>query len=164
MQRKMRVNLFFILPCLLCGGPVSAAEEVAINLRGGLIAPPPCVINSGTKIDVNFGERIGVNKVDGKNYRQKIDYAFTCEQNALPWQMTMTLKGGVGFDKAALQTNNESLNIRVYQNNIPFIINSSISIDAGNLPILEAVPISKPDTVLHEGEFFATGTLLIEYL
>lgn len=163
MQNIVKNSLLFILLTLL-NGHLFAAEEVAIKLRGGLIAPPPCTINSGGKIDVDFGERVGVNKVDGKNYRQRVDYAITCEQGALPWQMTLTLKGAVGFDKAALQTNNDNLNIRVYQNNTPFIINSTINIEPGNLPVLEAVPISKPGAVLSEGAFFATATLQAEYL
>jgi len=160
----MKIGLFFFLSGLFPGVPLLAAEEAVMRLRGELITPPPCVIKDGGKIDVDFGERVGVNKVDGKNYRQRVDYEITCEPNTLRWQMVLTLKGAVGFDKAALQTDNENLNIRVYQNNTPFTINSAINIEPGNLPVLEVVPISKPGAVLSEGAFSATATLQAEYI
>lgn len=56
---------YFFLPvvCLLLWSQGSlAAEEVAMQFRGGLIAPPPCVINAGAKIDVDFGSRVGIKK------------------------------------------------------------------------------------------------------
>ena len=49
-----------------------------MQFRGGLIAPPPCVINAGAKIDVDFGSAWD-QKVDGVNYRQAIDYHLDCE-------------------------------------------------------------------------------------
>lgn len=124
-----------------------------MTLHGTLIAPPPCTINGGKKIDVDFGERVGVNKIDGQNYRQTIDYSVTCERGVLPWEMTLTLKGNASFERAALQTNKPELGIRIYQNDMPFIINTPLKIVPGNLPLLEAVPIAKPGSTLIEERF-----------
>lgn len=142
---------------------IEAAEGVKMTLHGTLIAPPPCTINGGKKIDVDFGERVGVNKIDGQNYRQTIDYSVTCERGVLPWEMTLTLKGNASFERAALQTNKPELGIRIYQNDTPFIINTPLKIVPGNLPLLEAVPIAKPGSKLIEGAFSAAATLQADY-
>ncbi|WP_242526794.1 fimbrial protein [Serratia ureilytica] len=161
MNKNMTAIFIFFLAAPYA--PLEAAEGVKMAFRGGLIAPPPCTINGGKKIDVDFGDRVGVNKVDGQNYRQTLDYSITCERGALPWQMTLTLKGGVSFERATLQTNKPDLGIRIYQNDMPFIINTPLNIVPGNLPLLEAVPIAKPGSTLTEGAFSATATLQADY-
>lgn len=162
MNKNITAALIFLLAVPYAS--IEAAEGVKMAFRGGLIAPPPCTISGGKKIDVDFGDRVGVNKVDGQNYRQTIDYSITCEPGALPWQMTLTLKGGISFERAALQTNKPDLGIRVYQNDTPFIINTPLNIVPGNLPLLEAVPVVKPGATLTEGAFSATATLQADYL
>ncbi|EOY5052101.1 fimbrial protein [Serratia marcescens] len=164
MKYRKRINTLFTLPLIFFGCQSFAAEEVTINLRGGLIAPPPCVINDGGKIDVDFGEGIGINKLDGRNYRQEITYRITCEPSIHSWTMTLTLKGSASFDNATLQTSNVNLGIRLYQNNTPFIINKTINIDPTAPPILAALPIGRPGVILSEGEFIATATLQADYL
>ncbi|HIE3987577.1 fimbrial protein [Serratia nevei] len=157
----------FILPviCLsLWSQGALAAEEIAMQFRGGLIAPPPCVINAGTRIDVDFGSRVGIKKVDGENYRQTIDYQLDCEPGALPWEVRLKLKGNpMAFDSAAVQSNKADLGIRIYQNGNPFVLNSDILIDPANPPRLEAVPVSRAGATLTEGVFYATATLQADF-
>ncbi|MBH3084210.1 fimbrial protein [Serratia bockelmannii] len=158
-----RVTAAFIFMLAAPYASLEAVEEVKMTFRGGLIAPPPCTINGGKKMDVDFGDRVGVNKVDGERYRQTIGYSVDCEPGALPWQMTLTLKGNASFERAALQTNKPDLGIRIYQNDTPFIINTPIPISPSHLPVLEAVPVAKPGMTLTEGAFSATATLQADY-
>ncbi|HAT4919956.1 TPA: fimbrial protein [Serratia marcescens] len=145
--------------------PLWAVVETDMQFRGFLRAPPPCSINDGGMVDVDFGLRVGVNKIDGNNYRQAVNYRIRCEApDAVPWETVLTLKGAAaGFDKAAVLTDNVNLGIRVYQNGVPFPPNSGIKIDPGNPPLLEAVPVAKPGEKLKEGAFLATATLQVEY-
>jgi len=115
---------------------------------------------------VDFGQRVGVNKVDGINYRQAVNYRINCDSTETrPWKMSLTLKGNAtDFDKAAIQTDNGNLGIRIYQDNVPFTLNSSIKIDPANPPRLEAVPIAKPGEKLSGGAFAATAILQADYL
>jgi type 1 fimbria pilin len=163
MKRNIMLALVFIIgwqqPSL------GKQNETNMKFRGFLVEPPPCRINEGGMVDVFFGERVGIKKVDGINYRQAIDYQISCSSpGVLPWKMTLTLRGiATSFDKAAVQTDNDYLGIRLYQDGAPFILNSSIKIDPDHPPRLEAVPIAEPGQVLTEGAFSATATLQADY-
>ena len=163
----MKINRL-TLAALLCIGILPGAwgknNEADVNFRGTLIEPPPCVINEGGAVDVDFGERVGVNKVDGNNYRQPIDYRISCDPNAGRWSLLLTLRGtATAFDRAAVQTGKADLGIRVYQDDKPFTLGEMLTIDASAPPRLEAVPVKRPGATLTEGGFEATATLLAIY-
>lgn len=156
---------------LACGlmGIVDTAqaksEEVSMMLRGTLVEPPPCTINDGNRADVNFGERVGINKVDGVNYRQRLNYQITCQgAGSGNGVLMLSLSGGAaGFDKQALQTDKANLGIRIYQNDKPFTPNSMLKIDLANPPRLEVVPVKRAGATLTEEAFEAWATLRAEY-
>lgn len=159
------------MSALLLSGLLSMAATAAgksdadMTFHGTLIEPPPCTINDGDRIDVDFGERVGINKVDGVNYRQVINYHITCESgHAGAWAMTLSLEGNAAsFDGNALLTNKDNLGIRVYQNDTPFVPGSSLDIDWAKPPRLEAVPVKKAGSTLIEGAFDAWATLRADY-
>ncbi|OAT33508.1 MrfF family protein [Buttiauxella ferragutiae ATCC 51602] len=142
--------------------PLFAADNMLFH--GTLIEPPPCTINDDGMVDVDFGERVGINKVNGVNYRKPVDYRITCESGATGLDMTLTLSGThTGYDDAAVQTDMADLGIQVLQNGTPFTLNTPLSIDPQNPPVLEAVPVKTPGATLPEGAFVATATLKAEY-
>ena len=161
MSRYWVIMLF--LPGINALVPAHSADNM--NFHGTLIAPPSCTINDESKIDVNFGERIGVNKVDGVNYRQTVDYGIRCDVSAGKWDISLWLKGTrTSFDEAAVQTQERAdLGIRLYQNGQPFILNKALPIDPQNLPVLEAVPVKAPGAALTEGAFEAMAMLEVVY-
>lgn len=146
-------------------GVALADGDVDMTFRGTLIEPPPCTINDGERVDVDFGERIGINKVDGVNYRQIMNYQITCNNaGSGSWALTLSLTGAAaGFDEQALQTNKTDLGIRVYQNDKPFTPGSSLAIDISNPPRLEAVPVKREGATLTEGAFESWATLRADY-
>lgn len=157
MRRFLTLNLL-----LVCSHSLYAADNLLF--RGTLIEPPACKINDGGVVDVNFGERVGVKKVDGVNYLQAMGYRITCEPGVTGLDMTLTLSGRkTGYDDAALQTNLADLGIRVLQNGQPFTLDKPIGIDPRNPPKLEAVPVKTPGATLTEGPFVATATLQAQY-
>lgn len=151
---------------LLGGNPVALAKgDVDIAFHGTLLEPPPCVINDGSQIDVNFGERVGINKVDGENYRQALNYQIVCENaDSGNWALTLSLNGAASaFDKEALLTSEANLGIRVYQNDRLFTPGSAVNIELANPPRLEAVPVKRAGIELTEGTFEAWATLRADY-
>lgn len=152
----------FSIALLLGSLPVQAVPNMAFY--GTLNAPPPCTINNGEQVDVDFGDRVGVNKVDGQNYMKTVNYRITCGQGASGLAMGLKVTGSAsGFDAAALQTNITDLGIRLLQNGQPFTLNKRMNIDAANPPVLQAVPVKKPGVELKAGAFTVTATLLADY-
>lgn len=134
-----------------------------MQFRGTLIEPPPCTINDDGVIDVDFGDRVGINKVDGVNYRQTIGYRITCEPGIGKWDMMLRLNGtATSFDEAAVQTNHRYLGIRIYQNAAPFKVGSSLPIDPQAAGAGSGAGRQGGET-LTEGAFDATATLQADY-
>ncbi|HBE9082209.1 fimbrial protein [Serratia fonticola] len=157
-----------LLTCGLMGVVVTAKAKdngADMTFHGTLITPPPCTINDDNRIEVNFGERVGINKVDGVNYRQMMNYQITCLEAATGnGALTLSLSGSVaGFDSEALLTDKANLGIRVYQNDQPFTPNSTLKIDLANPPRLEAVPVKNASATLTEGAFESWATLRADY-
>ncbi|EPL9180883.1 fimbrial protein [Serratia marcescens] len=165
MKKQMIINALLLTGLFGGQGAALAKGEADMAFRGTLIEPPPCTINNDSRIEVNFGERVGINKVDGVNYRQLMNYQITCQASGNNhWALTLSLSGNAAaFDKEALMTDKSNLGIRVYQNDKPFTPGSVLDIDLGNPPRLEAVPIKKAGDVLTEGTFEAWATLRADY-
>lgn len=139
-------------------------SEDNFTLKGTLLEPPKCGFNGGMNTLVQFGNRIGVNKVDGTNYKQKIPYLMYCEAESKPWDMAFVLTGiTTSYDNAAIQTNIEDLGIRILINGQPFTVDKLMPIDLSKPPLLEAVPVKKPGVKLTAGAFEAVATIGINY-
>lgn len=136
-----------------------------MHFSGTLIMPPPCTINQGQLVEVDFGKRVGVKKVDGKNYLQTVGYSIDCDEPGISGLVLgLTVTGAAtGFDTAALQTNVPDLGIRLLLNGEAFTLNKRLAINAGSTPTLQAVPVKKPGVELGAGAFEVTATLLADY-
>ncbi|HGP1029837.1 TPA: fimbrial protein [Serratia marcescens] len=155
-----RYGSIFLLMAL--GGPATAADNMRFS--GVLIEPPPCTINDGGEVDVDFGNRVGVSKVDGVNYQQPVNYRITCTPGAGAWNMTLEVVGiAADYDTAAIKSNMGDLAVRLLQNGKRFTLNQPIPIKRNAPPTLEAVPVKRPGATLKEGTFEATATLLAVY-
>ena len=150
----------------LVSGILSAAdwETDNVRLRGTLIESPPCTINQGGKVDVNFGTRVGVKKVDGVNYKQVMNYQITCDPSSNASDMTLEIIGTpADYDASAVTSNVTDLAIQIQQNGVPFELNKPIPIRLASPPVLSAVPIKRAGATLIEGPFEATATLRAVY-
>lgn len=150
---------------LVCGMLINAARA-AENMAffGTLVEPPACTINNGKDVDVDFGSRVGIKKVDGVNYLQPMNYVITCDPNANAWAMTLEIVGvPADYDRAAVVTGVKDLAVQIKQNGIPFELNKPLPILLTHPPLLEAVPVKRPGATLTEGPFEATATLKAVY-
>jgi len=168
----IRTMIALLLTSALMGVVCTAQAEngeAEMNFHGTLREPPLCTItdsNGGSQIDVNFGEQVGINKVDGENYRQQLGYQIKCDKAAGgTWALTLSLVGtAAGFDPEALATERTDLGIRIYQGDKPFTPGSSLEkIDPLTPPTLWAVPVKRAGATLTEGDFVAWATLRAEY-
>lgn len=144
---------------------VSPAATV-IDVKGHLL-PPACRVHDGNAgaIQVDFGDDININRLDGINYQQRAAYTVTCDKDGQQWPMQLTFAGlTAAWDSRALATTDENLAIRLTLDGqevavgVPFPVKDSV-----NLPVLMAVPIKNAATPPDEGVFSATASLLAEY-
>ena len=106
--------------------------------RGGASA---CVINDGRTIDIDFG-KVGIKRIDGNRYMQRIDYSIKCEFLDNSRQLKMKIMGGAAaFDGSVLTSSVNGLGIKLLANGKAFAINTPLNIDYANPPTLDAVPV-----------------------
>ncbi|MGP2965700.1 fimbrial protein [Serratia ureilytica] len=142
----------------------AADNEAGMSFSGTLNEPPSCVINNGQQIDVDFGQKVGIGKVDGQNYLQTVNYRIECEPGGNGQTLGLTVVAAAsGFDDAAVPTNVPDLAVRLLLAGNAFVLNKREAIDAANPPTLQAVPVKRPGAGLTPQAFSAQATLLADY-
>lgn len=147
----------FFLASIVMLAPIHAAE---IGLRGTLQIIN-CSVNNGKSTDINFGDAVGVNKVDGVRYRQPMPLEIICSQSPGNSLHLMFAGTPTDFDKAAIATGMSDLGIRLFQDDTPVEINQTLPIDDQLLPAFFAVPVKRPNSQLSSGTFSGLATLMI---
>lgn len=149
----------------LCSGLLLAVSQsalaVGVSISGVIVAPPTCIINGGSTLNVPFGNDLMTTRIDGTNYRRAVPYTVTC--TGLPSNgMTLKLQGtGAGFNSSLLSTNNANLGIKLFINGVAWSLNNLVNFTYPSLPTMEAVPVKNPTGTLSAGAFSASATLVV---
>ena len=118
------------------------------------------MINDGRTIDIDFG-KVGIKRIDGNRYMQRIDYSIKCEFLDNSRQLKMKIMGGAAaFDGSVLTSSVNGLGIKLLANGKAFAINTPLNIDYANPPTLDAVPVKNSAVTLAEGDFTSSATML----
>lgn len=142
----------------LCEGVMA---QVSVSIRGVILAPPPCVINAGSTLNVPFGDDLMTTRIDGVNYRRGVPYTLTCGPQPSN-NMKITLQGtGAGFGSAYLGTSKSDLGIKLLLNGAAWPLNNAVNFTYPTLPVIEAVPVKNPGSTLTGGAFSASATLVV---
>ncbi|MGX5793957.1 fimbrial protein [Pseudomonas sp. E2-15] len=153
---------------LVAGGLLWAASQgvqadTNLTIRAVIIAPPPCVINSGGTLDVPFGNDLLTSRIDGVNYRRAVPYTVVCDSpfnNA----MTLELKGtAASFDRNVLLTRKPDLGVKLFVNGANWPLNTAVNFTHPNFPTVQAVPVKRAGSTLTGGAFDAAATLVVDY-
>jgi type 1 fimbria pilin len=166
-MRPNRASYVLLLAGLLAVILPMQVVAVPISIEGTLIVPPTCSINHDVAIEVNFGDRINIKKIDGIEYqKQNLNYSLDC-QGGTPnsnWLVQLKVDGGpANFDRKLLTTTMPGLGIKFLANGSDLAINTISYITAGSKPTLEAVLMKDPRNSPTAGPFFATANLSIMY-
>lgn len=137
--------------------------DTSLTIRATIIAPPPCVINSGSTLNVPFGNDLLTSRIDGVNYRRNVPYTVRCDSpfsNAL----TLELKGtGAAFDNRVLVTRKADLRVKLFVNGADWPLNTAVNFTYPNVPVVQAVPVKRAGSKLTGGAFDAAATLVVDY-
>ncbi|UXL37119.1 fimbrial protein [Pseudomonas fragi] len=158
MRLKQQSVLFAV--CAIGFGGNAMAN---LTFEGTLIEPPPCTINSGASIVIDF-EKIGVRTIDGVNHRKPVNYTITCSPGTQAWEMVLKVTGtATPFESSAVQSSVTDLGVRLLKDGVPLALNTQVLINPAEPPMLEAVPVKKLGSSLSLGGFTAMATLLADY-
>ncbi|MTH44964.1 fimbrial protein [Intestinirhabdus alba] len=153
----------WVLFCLRPALATNLTTEMAF--KGTLIDPPPCAINGGQPVAVDFGRRVGVNRVDGRRYIQPVEYHLICYPDSprSGLNIVMTTTAPAAFDASAVQSSVDGLAIRVLVEGEPITFGKPIAVSVDHPPVMQAVPVKAAGVALEEGLFSATATLQVIY-
>ncbi|HED5887758.1 TPA: fimbrial protein [Salmonella enterica] len=150
---------------ILCTFFTCISKADNLSFHGTLVTPPPCTISNETTIEVSFGKIIS-DKIDGVNYLTDVPWELTCDSStnseALEFKLTY-LGTASSYSTDAIATNIDNLGIELQQNGQIFKPGTFITITQNALPVLKAVPVKRPETILTEGNFNAWATLQVDY-
>lgn len=162
----MRTLASFILSAAVCcASSVQAAENM--SFRGTLLEYPPCEINDGQPVEIDFGE-VGINKIDGKNYSRTFTLTYDC-QGASTDKILRYLGNVTAFDTAAVQSNIANFGIRLAHRSSdggvsPLTVGSALLLAADvRSSTFVVTPVKKAGVELLEGAFTAGATLQLNY-
>ncbi|MFW0880074.1 fimbrial protein [Cronobacter dublinensis] len=153
---------------LLLATLVPLASQATDNMAfHGTLVAPPCTISQGKTIEVAFGDDLGVNKIDGSNYKQPVNYTVDCEAgySANNLAVVVDTTHPAAFDSAAVSTDKTGLGIRILVDGAAVTFAKRVAVsNPASPPVIEAVPVQDPAVTLTEGAFEATLTLRADYL
>lgn len=150
-----------LVALLLVGLQAHAVTTIKVTVT--IVAPPPCVINNNSLIEVSFGNDVMTTRIDGSYKKQPVIYSVECK-NAPNNAMKLQIQGnGASFDSDVLQTDKDGLGVALLRNGNLQPINSWVNFTYPNLPKLEAVPVKQAGIQLNGGKFSAGATMKVEY-
>ncbi|VEI15223.1 Minor fimbrial protein prsF precursor [Serratia plymuthica] len=168
LKAKAQGHCYVLGMLLALTGAVMAAPQSNIDIMysGTLIDAPPCTINGGEPVEIDFGE-VGVNKVDGQNYAQTFTLTYKCEGTSTN-KVLRYLGAATTFDTAAVQSNIPEFGIRLQHQKdgviTPFVVGSTLAIPSYlGASTFIATPVKNTGVELQEGAFTAAATLQLEY-
>jgi type 1 fimbria pilin len=161
MARMM--TIIAVMTTLLSSSAWALNKTAMVNVSVDIFAAPPCVINSNSTINVNFGNDLLTSHIDGVQYMRPVAYTLNCIAAASN-SLKMSIKGdGAVPDTSVLQTSNLGLGIKLMRDGQPLALNTAFNFTYPNVPVLQAVPVKQTSTALSTGYFSATATMVVEY-
>jgi type 1 fimbria pilin len=158
---------------LLAVGPVSAVDSVAANLRGAqaevtfhgeLVEAPPCIVNGGEPVVVDFGNEVMTTRIDGTEYKKLIAFTLDCRESVSQKQQ-LRITGGTAaaFDPQALAGEQPGFGIALYEGTHRYTPGDWLPFTAPAVPELYAVPVKQDGVTLSGGAFSILASLVVAY-
>jgi type 1 fimbria pilin len=149
---------------LLCS---TFTQASIVSVKGNVILPP-CTLNAGNPINVDFGDDVMTTKIDGKSYKvMPVNYQLQCDgdmgESSL---LQISIKGiKASFGDGLLVTDKNGLGVQFLNGSNPLLLNTGlVKFDYnGQLPNINAVLAKDPSATLTGGAFTATAVMYVDY-
>ncbi|MDZ7320054.1 hypothetical protein N4G41_00175 [Kosakonia sacchari] len=170
MKLLKRYLRFFMAGCIFSPTALFAVEEgdvTNVTVNGTIVESPNCILNNNNPVDVDFGDDIIVNKINGYDYkRQTIVYRIVCDTaSAVPLKVAVT-GADPGFGDGLISTSKDGLGIQLFNGNDKISTGEYVSFSYTNgsaVPELSAALITRDSLSVSTGGFTGSGVLLVDY-
>lgn len=160
---SLRQGMVFLTSVLLMVFSQFSSAVTNVTVKVTVVAKPVCVVNGDKAIQVDFGNSIQTDKVDGSNYNKEISYDISCEKytsNAVKMKIDSLT---TDFDTNSVKLNKPNLGIALYNGSSRIDLNKWFNFTWPNKPVLKAVPVRRPNAPLQAGAFNGSATITVEY-
>jgi type 1 fimbria pilin len=165
-QRRLLYRLTRSLPALLAlAGSVALSPVRAddVDFRGTLIEQPPCVINDGELITVDFGDEVMTTRIDGKQYTENVDFSLDCSAAVGNAPLKLRVAGTKAGFAEALDAQIPGLGIALTLDGQALKPNEWQTFSSTVRPRITAVPVKDEAVTLDGGSFRVLASLEMEY-
>ncbi|WP_233429642.1 fimbrial protein [Enterobacter asburiae] len=158
---------------LLAAGPASAADSAAgtprgaqaeVTFHGELVEAPPCIVNGGEPVVVDFGSEVMTTRIDGTEYKKRIAFTLDCREAVSPGQQ-LRITGGTAaaFDPQAIAGEQPGFGIALYEGSHRYTPGDWLPFTDPAVPELYAVPVKQDGVTLSGGAFSILASLVVAY-
>lgn len=162
------VTAFFLLSILVPAFNCKGGMYATINIDGDIVEAPECTVNDNNLINIDFGNDVLINRIDGVNYKKTdLIYTMHCDNIiSTALKLKIVAHSDPGFGVGLIGVGKEGLGLRLYNGSTP--INTNVEIDfkyqEGTLPpVLSVVPVAEDKEKLTAGYFSGVATMQIYY-
>ncbi len=131
--------------------------------HGTLIEVPPCVVNDGRQVVVDFGDEVMTTRIDGSRYKQRIEFTVDCSVEFSSLQKMRIEGSAAGFDPTVLSGNHAGFGIALYHNDTRYTPGDWLAFNGADLPVLYAAPVKQDGSTLSGGAFSVLASLVVDY-
>lgn len=139
------------------------SDSADIAFHGTLIEVPPCVVNDGRQVVVDFGDEVMTTRVDGSRYKQRIEFTVDCGVEFSSLQKVRIEGSPADFDPTVLSGNPAGFGIALYHDDVRYTPGKWLPFDGADLPVLYAAPVKQDGVTLSGGAFSVLASLVVDY-
>ena len=165
--RTLYVLMALVIPGLNAGQTLAAEADTQadVTFHGTLIEAPPCVINGGEPVVVDFGNEVMTTRIDGTQYKQRIPVDLDCSE-ALSSKQKLRITGSpAAFDALAIAGGNAQtgFGIALFEGGKRYTPGDWLNFENPVLPVLYAAPVKQDGVTLAGGAFSILASLVVDY-
>lgn len=160
-MKRLFTLTFGVMLSLIFSTQIFAATNMTFH---GTLINLTCKIGDEKPIDIDFGEEVVTDLIDGEHYLHAVPLQVTCSQD-YSGDLNFSVVGTVSsFEPSALVTNVAGLGIQFLDasSNTPIELNKAYSHKNNDSLDINVVPVKEASTSLPGGAFTASAQLLVE--
>lgn len=166
MKYPLLLLIVLITPLALAaekGGKRPRSESADIAFHGTLVEVPPCVVNGGQQVVVDFGDEVMTTRIDGSRYKQRIAFTADCDVAVSSLQKVRIEGSAAGFDPTVLDGNLPGFGIALYHGDTRYTPGDWLGFSGTDLPAFYATPVKQDGVTLSGGAFSVLASLVVDY-